>query len=151
MKKLMLIGRVAAGKTTLTQALRGEQIHYCKTQYINYSNTIIDTPGEYTEVNKLGAALAIYAYEADIVGIVISADEPFCVFPPNITCMVNREVVGIVSGVDKPDANIEQATRWLKLCGCTKIFYISSYTGEGLSDIIEYLREEGDAPDALPI
>ena len=35
MKKLMLIGRVAAGKTTLTQALRGEQIHYCKTQYIN--------------------------------------------------------------------------------------------------------------------
>ncbi|MBQ9162250.1 MAG: EutP/PduV family microcompartment system protein [Clostridia bacterium] len=151
MKKLMLIGRVAAGKTTLTQALRGEQIHYCKTQYINYSNTIIDTPGEYTEVNKLGAALAIYAYEADIVGIVISADEPFCVFPPNITCMVNREVIGIVSGIDKPSANVEQATRWLKLCGCTKIFYISSYTGEGLSDIIEYLREDGDAPDALPV
>ena len=151
MKKLMLIGRVAAGKTTLTQALRGEQIHYCKTQYIKYTDTIIDTPGEYTEINKLGAALAIYAYEADIVGIVISADEPFCVFPPNITPMVNREVVGIVSGVDKPGANVEQVTRWLKLCGCKKIFYISSYTGEGLSDIVDYLREEGDAPDALPI
>ena len=36
MKKLILIGRVAAGKTTLTQALKGEQLHYCKTQYINY-------------------------------------------------------------------------------------------------------------------
>ena len=36
MKKLILMGRVAAGKTTLTQALKGEQLHYCKTQYINY-------------------------------------------------------------------------------------------------------------------
>ena len=150
MKKLILMGRVAAGKTTLTQALKGEQIHYCKTQYINYTDTIIDTPGEYTEVARLGAALALYAYEADIVGLVISADEPFCVFPPNCTCLVNREVIGIVSGVDKPDGNPEQATRWLKLCGCHKIFYVSSYTGEGLSDIIDYLREPSDAPDALP-
>ena len=31
MKKIILIGRVAAGKTTLTQALRGEEIHYFKT------------------------------------------------------------------------------------------------------------------------
>ena len=33
MKKLVLIGRSEAGKTTLTQALRGEKIHYHKTQY----------------------------------------------------------------------------------------------------------------------
>ena len=142
MKKLILMGRVAAGKTTLTQALKGEQIHYCKTQYINYMDTIIDTPGEYTEVHHLGAALALYAYEADVVGIVISANEPFCVFPPNIACMVNREVVGIITGVDKPDANIPLAEIWMKNVGCEKIFYVSSYTGEGLSDIIDYLNQD---------
>jgi len=151
MKKLILVGRVAAGKTTLTQALKGEQLHYCKTQYINYFDTIIDTPGEYTEVKQLGAALALYAYEADIVGIVISANEPFCVFPPAITCMVNREVIGIITGVDKPDANVEQVRRWLRLCGCEKIFEVSSYSGKGLTEIIEYLREPGDAPDARPV
>ncbi len=144
MKKLILMGRVAAGKTTLTQALRGEQLHYCKTQYISYTDTIIDTPGEYTEVARLGAALALYAYEADIVGLVIGADEPFCVFPPNCTCMVNREVIGIIAGIDRPRANIEQATRWLKLCGCEKIFPVSSYTRDGLDAIIDYLRDEGD-------
>ncbi len=144
MKKLILMGRVAAGKTTLTQALRGEQIHYCKTQYISYTDTIIDTPGEYTEVARLGAALALYAYEADIVGLVIGADEPFCVFPPNCTCMVNREVIGIIAGIDRPRANIEQATRWLKLCGCQKIFPVSSYTGEGLEAIIAYLENGGN-------
>ncbi len=140
MKRLILMGRVAAGKTTLTQALKGEQIHYCKTQYINYTDTIIDTPGEYTEVNRLGAALALYAYEADIVGLVISANEPFCVFPPNCTCLVNREVIGIIAGIDKPDANIPLAERWLRNCGCEKLFYVSSYTGEGLDTIIDYLN-----------
>ena len=151
MKKLILMGRVAAGKTTLMQRLKGEQISYCKTQYVYYTDTIIDTPGEYTEVAKLGAALALCAYEADIVGLVIGAEEPFCVFPPCCTCLVNREVIGIISGIDRPGANIEQATRWLRLCGCTKIFPCSSYTGEGLSDIIAYLREPTDAPDALPV
>ena len=141
MRKLILMGRVAAGKTTLTQALRGEQLHYCKTQYINYTDTIIDTPGEYTEIARLGAALALYAYEADVVGLVIGADEPFCVFPPNCTCMVNREVIGIIAGVDRPRANVEQATRWLRLCGCERIFPVSSYTGEGLDAIIAYLSE----------
>lgn len=140
MKRLILMGRVAAGKTTLTQALKGEQLHYCKTQYINYTDTIIDTPGEYTEVNKLGAALALYSYEADIVGLVVSANEPFCVFPPNCTCLVNREVIGIISGIDKPGANIPLAERWLRNCGCEKLFYVSSYTGEGLDTIIDYLN-----------
>ncbi len=142
MKKLLLMGRVAAGKTTLTQALKGEQLHYCKTQTIQYTDTIIDTPGEYTEVARLAAALALYAYEADIVGLVISTDEPFCVFPPNCTCLVNREVIGIVSGIDKPGANRALVTRWLRLCGCEKIFYVSAYTGEGLADIIAYLNQD---------
>lgn len=141
MKKLILMGRVAAGKTTLTQALKGEQLHYCKTQYIDYMDTIIDTPGEYMQVHGLGAALAIYSYEADVVGVVISANEPYCVFPPNVACMVNREVIGIITGIDKPDANIPLAEQWMKNIGCKTVFHISSHTGEGLEDIIDYLNK----------
>ena len=134
------MGRVAAGKTTLTQALKGEQLHYCKTQYINYMDTIIDTPGEYMQVHGLGAARAVYSYEADVVGVVISANEPYCVFPPNIACMVNREVIGIITGIDKPDANIPLAEQWMENIGCKTVFHISSHTGEGLNDIIDYLN-----------
>ena len=143
MKKLILMGRVAAGKTTLTQALKGEQLHYCKTQYINYMDTIIDPPGEYTEVHTLAAALGVYSYEADVIGLVISANAPFCVFPPNCTHHVNRDVIGIISGIDKPDANVPLVERWLANCGVPKekMFYISSYTGEGLEKIIAYLNE----------
>jgi len=65
MKKIILIGRSECGKTTLTQALRGEKISYHKTQYINHFDVIIDTPGEYAENKLLAGALALYAYEAD--------------------------------------------------------------------------------------
>ena len=148
MKKIILIGRVAAGKTTLTQALRGEQIHYYKTQYINYLDTVIDTPGEYTELRQTSGALALYSYEADVVGLVLSANEPYSIFSPCITSLVNREVIGIVSGIDKLDANVERVTRWLQLAGCKKIFPVSAVTGEGLDKIIEFLEE--DDGRALP-
>ena len=140
MKKIILIGRVAAGKTTLTQALQGEDIHYYKTQYINYLDTIIDTPGEYTELRQTSGALALYAYEADVVGLVLSANEPYSIFSPCITSLVNREVVGIISGIDKPDARPDRVARWLRLAGCKRIFPVSAITGEGLSDIIDFLN-----------
>jgi len=96
MKKIILVGRSEAGKTTLTQAMRGEQIKYQKTQYTNYHDVIIDTPGEYAETKVLAGALALYSYEADVVGLLLSAREEYSLYSPNITCLVNREVIGIV-------------------------------------------------------
>ena len=61
MKKLILIGRSESGKSTLIQALRGETLHYHKTQYVGYGDFIIDTPGEYAEDKHLGGALAVYS------------------------------------------------------------------------------------------
>ena len=144
MKKIILMGRSEAGKTTLTQALKGEKITYKKTQYINHYDVIIDTPGEYLQTGKLGRALALYSYEADVVGLLASGTEPLSLYPPNITCMVNRDVIGIVTKIDKADANVELAASWLRKAGCTTIFYVNSKTGEGVAEILEYLREPGD-------
>ena len=147
MKRLILIGRVAAGKTTLTQALLGEDIHYAKTQSIRYLDTVIDTPGEYTELRQTSGALALYAYEADVVGLVLSANEPYSIFSPCLTSMVNREVVGIVTGIDKPDARPELAESWLRLAGCQRVFHVSSYTGEGLDEIFAFLQDDEEKTD----
>ncbi|MBR5565056.1 MAG: EutP/PduV family microcompartment system protein [Roseburia sp.] len=144
MKKIILIGRSEAGKTTLTQALKGETITYKKTQYINYFDVIIDTPGEYLQTARLGSALALYSYEADVVGLLASSTEPYSLYPPNITCMVNRDVIGIVTKIDDEKGNVKQAAKWLELAGCKTIFYVNSKTGEGVADILEYLREPGD-------
>lgn len=150
MKRLILIGRVAAGKTTLTQALRGEEIVYDKTQYVHYDDAIIDTPGEYTELRQLSGALALYAYEADVVGLVLRADEPYSIFSPCIASLVNREVIGIVTGIDRPRANPDRVERWLRLAGCRRVFRVSSYSGEGIDRILAYLNEgEGGRAGSL--
>ena len=126
----------------MTQALRGEEIKYYKTQYVNYLDTVIDTPGEYTERRETSGALALYAYEADVVGLVLSANEPYSIFSPCLTSMVNREVIGIISGRDKPDGNVERVARWLKRAGCKKIFPLSAVTGEGIDKLLDYLSED---------
>jgi ethanolamine utilization protein EutP len=141
MKKLILMGRSESGKTTLTQVLRGEEISYDKTQYIKFENTLIDTPGEYAQTHHLGRALALYSYEADMVGLLISATEPYSLFPPCITCMVNREVIGIVTKCEEEGANPDRAENWLRISGCRHVFRIDSVTGYGMNELITYLNK----------
>lgn len=144
MKKIILMGRSEAGKTTLTQAMQSREIRYHKTQYINNFDIIIDTPGEYAQTAHLGRALALYSYEADVVGLLLAATEPYSLYPPCITSMVNREVIGIVTKIHDPKGNVERAERWLRLTGCKKIFYVDSKTGEGVPELLLHLAEEGD-------
>ena len=147
MKKLILIGRSESGKSTLIQALRHEEIHYHKTQYIDYSESIIDTPGEYIEAKQLGGALAVYSYEADVIGILISATEPFCLFPPNVVGICTRPVIGIVTKCDHPYAVPKRAEGWLRLCGCKRVFFTSSYDNVGIQEILDYLSLDKEPED----
>ena len=140
MKKLILMGRSESGKTTLKQALNGEKVHYDKTQYVHYNDVLIDTPGEYAQTKHLGYALALYAYEADVVGLLLAATESYTLFPPNITGMGNRDVIGIVTKIHDPKANVSLAELWLRNSGCKTIFHVDSVTGEGVRDILDYLK-----------
>lgn len=144
MKKIMLVGRSECGKTTLRQALKGDTIHYHKTQYINHFDVVIDTPGEYAENGTLGRALALYSYEADVVALLINATEPYSLFPPCVTAVSCRPVIGVVTQIDAEGAEVERAENWLRLAGCKDIFRVSSYTGDGIWQLLEYLRELGD-------
>ena len=144
MRKIMFIGRSEAGKTTLTQAMKGNTITYHKTQYVNHYDVIIDTPGEYLQSKNLISALAVFTAEADVIGLLMDATEPFSLYSPNLTPVCNREVVGVVTKIDHWAAQPAQAAAWLELAGCKKIFYTSAYTGEGIADILSYLKEERD-------
>ena len=100
MKKLFLMGRSEAGKTTLTQALEGKELHYHKTQYTNTGDDIIDSPGEYSETKRCGMGLACFSFEADVLALLMAADEPFCVFEANCQNFANRPLIGIITNRD---------------------------------------------------
>ena len=138
-KKIMFMGRSGAGKTTITQALYGEDIAYQKTQYVNYSQYIIDPPGEYIEDKQFGFALALYSYEVAVIGFILAANEPFSLYSPGTVAMATREVIGIVTQIHSDGANPELAAEWLRLAGCEKIFFVDSVTREGLDKLISHL------------
>lgn len=141
MNKVIFIGRSECGKTSLTQALNGENIHYNKTQSVERGKFMIDTPGEYIQTRNFGGALALYSYESDIVGLLLSATEPYSLYSPNITSMANRPVIGIVTNIDRKNTNAERAEGWLRLAGCKKIFRVSSLTGEGIEELKAFLSD----------
>jgi len=141
MKKTIFIGRSGAGKTTLIEALRGEELVYRKTQYINYDSDFLDTPGEYAQGKDLGGALAVYSYEADVVALVIDACEEYSIFPPACAAVANRPVIGVITKSDHPEARLELARLWLDLAGCERVFVTSSRQREGIDELIAYIRD----------
>ena len=73
MKKIMFVGPIGVGKTTLTQRIEGVEIIYAKTQTVQFHDDIIDTPGEFVQHRLMYNALLVTAAEADILGFLISA------------------------------------------------------------------------------
>ncbi|MDR0856130.1 MAG: EutP/PduV family microcompartment system protein [Clostridiales bacterium] len=142
MKTLLLVGRSGAGKTTLTQALKRRRIRYQKTQTVVFSGGVIDPPGEYAEEIRYGRALALYSFEADVVGLVLAADEEYSLYPPCCTAVLNREAVGIVTKTDAQNGgeNPERAAEWLRLAGCEHIYFVDSVTGEGVNALRDFLK-----------
>lgn len=141
---MILVGRSEAGKTSLTQALKGKPVVYHKTQYVNHWDVIIDTPGEYAQTGRLAGALAIFSFEANVIGLLCSAIEPYTLFNPAIAGTCNREVIGIITKIDRKGANVKMTRLWLEEAGCKKIFPVSSYTGEGIAELLSYLKEDKD-------
>ncbi len=144
MKKLFLAGRSEAGKTSLTQAMRGEDLHYVKTQYVKTDEEVIDTPGEYAESKRLSHALGCFSFDADVLAQVVAADEPYNLMGPNIAGMMTRPMIGIITRVDAPGANVPMVRQWLIDAGCERIFLINNKTREGVQELIDYLEEDTD-------
>ena len=116
MKKIFLMGRSEAGKTSLTQALKGEELHYIKTQYTNSNDDTIDSPGEYAESKRFSVG--------------------------SCRSFILRPLIGIITKIDSPYANIPMVRQWLINAGCERIFMVNNVTREGIDELMEYLQED---------
>ncbi len=138
------MGRSEAGNTSLTQALKGEELHYVKTQYTSSEDNTIDSPGEYAESKSFSVGLACFSFEADVVAVVQAADEPFNLFSASLRSFILRPLIGIITKIDSPYANIPMVRQWMMNAGCERIFLINNVNREGIGELISYL--EGDLP-----
>lgn len=143
MKKVIFIGTVGCGKTTLSQRLSGAQIVYKKTQSIEIVGTgIIDTPGEYLDRAQMRGALMISSADADVICLLQSATDEKTMFPPAYAGAFAKEVIGAVTKTDaaRPE-QIRQAREKLHTAGAAEICEVSGFTGTGMDKLIEKLSE----------
>lgn len=141
-QRMMLIGRSAAGKTTLCQCINHEDLRYHKTQTVQIINhNMIDTPGEYLERCNMRGALIVTSTDADIIVLVQDATEAGTMFPPFFNTMFVKPVVGVVTKCDLADEKqIEQAGKYLNAAGAKEVYFVSSVTGQGVDQLVERLQ-----------
>lgn len=143
-KRIILIGRSMAGKTTLCQYIRHEDLKYHKTQTVQVINgNMIDTSGEYLERTYLRGALTVTAVDADVIVLVQQANEGGTMFPPGYSSTFAKPCIGVVTKSDlADDKQIEDAKKYLVAAGAKKVFVTSSYEGTGFEALLEYLTEQ---------
>ena len=142
MKRLFVYGRSESGKTSLKQALKNEALHYEKTQAVDTWDFMIDSPGEYAESKELSSALVCFGFEADVCGLLCAADEPYNMYWPCDNVFWSRPLIGIITKIDSPKANVPMVEQWLIESGCERVFLVDNLTGKGIQELREYLEED---------
>ena len=142
MKKVIFVGTVSCGKTTLCQRINGLVQEYKKTQALEVIGETIDTPGEYLEHRSFLRGLMVTATQADQVLFLIDPTaERFC-YSVGQASSFPIPVAGVITKIDLVDAErIKKCRELLEMTGADPIFEICSLTGEGMDELMEFLRD----------
>lgn len=143
MKRILLVGHVACGKTTLCQRLNGETLAYKKTQALEVVHRTIDSPGEYLEHRSYLQALIVTSTEVDAVLFLQDASQERFMYSPGLAFSFPVPVAGIITKTDAASPEqIEQAKELLALAGADPVFAISAVTGDGMEPLLDFLNSE---------
>ena len=138
-----MVGNVACGKTTLCQRLNGEELVYKKTQALEVIHHTIDSPGEYLEHRSYLQALIVTSVDVDVVLFLQDASQERFMYSPGLASSFPVGVAGIVTKTDcATEQQVAQAKELLALAGADPIFSLSAVTGEGVQELLSFLRSE---------
>ncbi|GLI07482.1 ethanolamine utilization protein EutP [Paenibacillus tyrfis] len=140
MRKVMIIGAVGAGKSTLVKALMGEQEAAVKTQSLVFHDWLIDTPGEYSENPLYYRSLMATSHQAAAILLIQDATRERNYFPPGFAGGFPIPAIGAVTKIDHPKANLDRAVSLLRSSlPKGEILLTSAAGGEGIAELKELL------------
>ena len=135
MNKIMFMGPIQSGKTTLIQAINGESIRYVKTQAIEFDGMAIEN-------RQYLYALTVTAADADIVIFTQDPTADSVWYSPGQSSMFSARVIGVITKCDiAAKDRIEHSEQILKLAGVEKIFKVSAVTRRGIDALMEYISD----------
>ena len=138
--KIMVVGAVSSGKSSLIAYLNGNGSAVKKTQAVLYDTLSIDTPGEYMENPSMYKYIMAAAQTVEYVLFIQDATKRRCIYPPGFAQSFNRKTIGIITKVDSEEVNVEHSERFLQTMGVKgPVFKTSAKTGYGIAELKEYL------------
>ena len=146
--RILLIGGVGSGKTTLKQRLLREALVYRKTQVLEFTRLFVDCPGEYLEVPRYYHVLIDASHRAAEVWAVQDATKRRSFFPPNFARAFSKPVIGVVTKIDHEKADSAAAVAHLCQAGIADpVYLVSALSGEGIAALADRLgaADEGSA------
>ena len=147
MKKIMMVGKIGCGKTTLSQRLLGQEVKYQKTQSIQImGDDIVDTPGEYLEQKQFYSALIVTAVEADVILLLLSAVDDQNAFSPRMSSMFSgKPVIGVITKTDlcQDPERIEAGKELLEMAGAYEVVTVGLGDEEGIQRLLKKIEENG--------
>ena len=138
--KIMIIGAIGAGKSSLSALINNSKDEIRKTQTLTYSDSTIDTPGEYLENPFMYRHIIAAADEADCIIFVQELDQSRCFYPPGMARSFNKPTVGVITKADGNIDNIPCLLDNFKELGLEEPYFITSAkTGQGIKELKKYL------------
>ncbi|BBH24637.1 ethanolamine utilization protein EutP [Paenibacillus baekrokdamisoli] len=141
MKKIMIIGAIGAGKSTLIKRLFGENEPAAKTQSLIYRDWLIDTPGEYSENPMFYRSLMATSHEAAALVLLHDATRERNYFPPDFSGGFPIPALGVITKLDHPQADTDRAVRLLRQSlRKGDIYFTSSESLQGIDELRSKLQ-----------
>jgi ethanolamine utilization protein EutP len=139
--KILLIGGVGAGKTTLKQKLQCQTLNYRKTQVLEFSSLFVDSPGEYLEMPQYYHVLIDTSQRVREIWVLQDATRRRGFYPPNFAHTFRKPVIGVITKIDKAEACLEMAEKFLRQAGVSKpIYHVSAESGEGIASLAQHVE-----------
>lgn len=124
-RNMLLTGAPGAGKSTLCATLLGRLCPAGKTQAPEYhGQAIVDLPGEYMTHPHLRRVFLSVLQDVHFVVYVQAADEAPLGIPPGLLqALPGVRLIGVVTKIDLPGADVDRSVAFLKSLGIPEPFF----------------------------
>ena len=139
---VVFVGEVDAGKSALVDQLISQDANTGKTQApIFYPGKVIDTPGEFMVNRALnGALLTTICNVKTIVFLHPANAQHFSSSSGLLKVYPNKNIVGVISKIDAPDADVDRSIKLLRQNGIPEPYFNTSiFDPKSIEQLSHYL------------
>ncbi len=140
MKKVLFIGENGSGKEKLIQILSDAPVRLKKMMAVEYYGNFINTPSEFLEKKWCLNSLITASFDAEIILMVISAEQRSCLLPPLFAPLFNKKTIGVITYTEKNEQHFERAKRFLENAGVKNFQLINLETHDELEELKSELK-----------